>query len=205
MITKIQIPENCKYLSDAMTDLPYNVIFDKGSVGCGGTTLALSNDENYIIAVPYVSLIQNKTYQNPDVLGVFGNTTDKQIKDYLSSDRKNYKIMITYDSLCRIIEKIDISNYRLLVDEYHLLFTNVIFRSKAVSCVLDNYARFKSYCFMTATLLEEEFILKELKHIPIVEAEWYNVRTVNVHSMKCEKSVIPTVNNIIIKFLNNEI
>jgi hypothetical protein len=201
---KIQIPENCKYLSDAMSDLPYNVIFDKGSVGCGGTTLALSNDENYIIAVPYVSLIQNKTKQNQEILGVYATTTEKQIKDYLKFNRA-CKIMVTYDSLCRILDFIEPSEYRLLVDEYHLLFTNVIFRSKAVNCVLDNYARFKSYCFMTATLLEKDFILKELKHIPIIEAEWHNVRTVNVHSMKCEKSVIPTVNNIIIKFLNNEI
>jgi hypothetical protein len=55
---------------------------------------------------------------------------------------------------------------------------------------------------MTATLLEDEFILKELQHIPILEAEWTNVKTVTVNSIKCKGSVIPTVSNIILKHLD---
>lgn len=203
---KIVIPNGIKYLSEYMQDLPHNVIFDKGIVGCGGTTIAIKNSENYVIAVPYVSLVENKIKQNPDVLGVYSKTKDKDIVDYLNDNSKVHKIMTTYDSLCRVVDLIkcnsDTTKYRLLVDEYHLLFTNYSFRFEAVTCVLENYTKFKSFCFMTATLLEDDFILKELQHIPIVEAEWSNTKIVTVNSMKCSKSVVPTVSNIILKYLD---
>lgn len=44
-----------------LADLPHNCIFNKKITGCGGTTIALFNDENYIIAVPTTELIVNKT------------------------------------------------------------------------------------------------------------------------------------------------
>ena len=47
------------YLS--LTDLPYNCIFNKVITGCGGTTIVLFNEENYVIAVPTTELITNKT------------------------------------------------------------------------------------------------------------------------------------------------
>ena len=206
MKTYIQIPSGINYLSENLSDLPHNVIFGKSIVGCGGTTIAIRNQENYIITVPYVSLVQNKVSQNNNLLGVYGKTSDKEILNYILSNQ-THKIITTYDSLCRVVQllnnqNIDIKNYRLLIDEYHLLFTNYSFRHDAVRCVLDNYTKFKSYCFMTATLLEDEFILKELNHIPIVEAEWTNVKTVTVNSVKCIGSVVPTISNVIIKFLN---
>ena len=55
----LKIPKNIKYLSEILNDLPYNVIFDKGLVGCGGTTIAIKNNEPYIMSVPYLSLIEN--------------------------------------------------------------------------------------------------------------------------------------------------
>jgi len=209
MKSKIEIPENTKYLSEYLEDLPHNVIFGKNLVGSGGTTIAIRNKENYIIAVPYVTLIQNKVNQNKNLLGIYGKTTDKEIYTYLTTNT-SHKIMTTYDSLCRVVnflEKYNLSfnNYRLLIDEYHLLFTNYSFRHEAVRCVLDNYTKFKSFCFMTATLLEDDFILKELKHIPIVEAEWKNTKTVTVNSIKCKGSVIPTVSNIVLKHLEGSL
>ena len=44
-----------------MEDLPQNCIFNKVVTGCGGTTIALFNERNYIIAVPTTELITNKT------------------------------------------------------------------------------------------------------------------------------------------------
>ena len=40
-----------------MEDLPQNCIFNKVVTGCGGTTIALFNKHNYIIAVPTTELI----------------------------------------------------------------------------------------------------------------------------------------------------
>ena len=35
-----------------LEDLPHNCIFNKVITGCGGTTIAITNSENYVIAVP---------------------------------------------------------------------------------------------------------------------------------------------------------
>ena len=37
--------------------------------GCGGTTIALKNGENYVIAVPTTELIENKCYPPKDENG----------------------------------------------------------------------------------------------------------------------------------------
>ena len=62
---KIQVEGN--YL--IMQDLPHNCIFNKVVTGCGGTTIALTNTENYIIAVPTTELIENKCHPPKDKNG----------------------------------------------------------------------------------------------------------------------------------------
>ena len=42
-----------------LEDLPHNCIFNKVITGCGGTTIAITNSENYVIAVPTKELIVN--------------------------------------------------------------------------------------------------------------------------------------------------
>ena len=56
---KLLIDSEDGYLN--LPDLPYNTIFNKVITGCGGTTIALFNGENYVIAVPTTELITNKT------------------------------------------------------------------------------------------------------------------------------------------------
>lgn len=205
---ELLIPQNTKYLSEVLSDLPHNCIFDKGLVGCGGTTIAITNSESYIISVPFLSLIDNKCSQHPHLFSITSKTTEKEIIHYIQSNSL-YKIICTYDSLCRLTDIIETysspSNFRLLVDEYHLLFTSYSFRHEAVRCVLDNYTKFKSYCFMTATVLEDEFILKELQHVPKIEAKWSNVKEVTIASYKCNTDVINTVSHIITKHLSGEL
>ena len=203
--TIIQIPADVTYLSSYIEDLPHNCIFDKGKTGAGGTHIAITNNECYVIAVPFLSLIENKIAQHKNLLGVHSKIKDKTIKDYLKSDVYPKKIMVTYDSLARISKLISPSDFRLLIDEYHLLFTSYSFRYEAVRCVLDNYMSFKSYCFMTATVLEQDFVLSELQHIPILEYNWEDVQEVTVHSLKCSHSVVPTVSNIIEQHLSNKL
>jgi hypothetical protein len=78
---EINIESGCKYLSDSQSikALPKNCIFDKGKVGCGGTTIAITNDEPYVIAVPYVSMILNKCQQHSNLLGVYRGVNVKDI------------------------------------------------------------------------------------------------------------------------------
>lgn len=206
----VTINKEIKYLSEVISDFPANCIFDKGKVGAGATTIALTNTENYIIAVPFVSLIENKVAQHKStVLGVYNLTTSAKIKNYLANT-KTKKILVTYDSLPKLIEHLDqfgydAKDFSLLIDEYHLLFTQYSFRRQAVKGVLDNYLKFKKYCFVTATILQKEFILDELKHLPIVKAVWKTNREVTVKSVRCQKDVIQTVVHLVNRFLNNEI
>ncbi len=50
----------CEYLSDIeefKKGLPINCLINKGTTGCGGTTIAITNNKNTIIAMPYVNVM----------------------------------------------------------------------------------------------------------------------------------------------------
>ena len=64
---KLDIQERDGFL--IMDDFPKNCIFNKVKTGCGATTIALTNDENYIIAVPTTELVINKCYPPKDKNG----------------------------------------------------------------------------------------------------------------------------------------
>jgi hypothetical protein len=210
----IQIPENTTYLSEVISDFPSNCIFDKGRIGAGCTTLAITNAENYVIVVPFVSLVENKERQHSSqVIGVYSNTKDAAIKRYIKSRKEAelpVKILVTSDSLPRVTALLlaiseDLLDYSILIDEYHLLFTQYPFRKDAVKGVLAEYTKYKKFCFVTATILQEEFILEELKDIEVVKAEWIGTKLVTVKSTKCTKDVIKSVAYLVNQFLAGNI
>ncbi len=188
----IYAKENCDYLNEFMAELPVNCLFDKGKTGCGGTTIAIENDKDTIIAMPYVNVIKNKVAQYPNeecsnvLFGIYEGVTDEQIIDYIKNNQIK-KFAITYDSLDRLInllnEKTTINVYQdffLLIDEWHILFNSYAFRNKAVKRVLHHAKEFKEVTYMTATPIEDEFILTELKDLPVIEVIWDNVVTVDI-------------------------
>jgi len=71
-----------------MDELPVNCLLNKGATGCGGTDLALSNDKNTIVAMPFISVVinkaENKKHRNK-VLGVYGETTEDEIEEYIQT------------------------------------------------------------------------------------------------------------------------
>lgn len=162
------------YLKDKIKELPTNCLYSKGKVGCGGTSLAIEGDKPYVICVPFICLIDNKLHQYPnerfsgEILGITAQIGRMDIKYYVRRTEIP-KIIVTYDSLQKVVDCIDPSQFNLLVDEYHLLFNAYSYRHDAVHTVLNNYNKFKTFTFMTATPLEEEFILDELKHLPYIE------------------------------------
>jgi len=209
----IPIPEGVRYLSEIdlfqEKGLPSNCLFDKGKTGCGGTTIALAPEQgDYVIAVPFIALILNKTRDNAKILGVYGEVTEAQIKAYHESHEVR-KYLVTYESLERLMETVDVTSFKLLVDEYHILFTQYgtvdrLFRKKGAQKVLRNYHRFAEYCFMSATPLEDDFILEEVKELPKVTACWEDVDPVTVQSVLCD-DVHATVCAAIRRFLTGEI
>ena len=96
-MSDLKINSNNGFLQ--MENLPQNCIFNKVVTGCGGTTVALFNKYNQIIAVPTTELITNKTglteagvaiIKAPDgiktqsVFGLFGEfkLAQKTLKEY---------------------------------------------------------------------------------------------------------------------------
>lgn len=186
----IKAPKGAKYLSEFMTSLPVNCLFNKGITGCGGTDLALKNNIDTIIAMPYVSLIKNKKSQHGDrILGVYGDTETEEIVSYMRRRGKK-KIAVTYDSLGRLVSVleemgIDVFNhFFLLVDEWHVLFNSYVFRNKAIKRLLELAKLFKEVTYMSATPIEDEFILEELKCIPVIKVDWPDVKKVMVKPIK---------------------
>lgn len=200
----IQAPEDARYLSDFIDTLPKDCLFDKGAVGCGGTTIAIKEKANTIIAVPFVALVENKCEQHSELLGVKGGVTEKHIRKYLKRKKGYKKIIVTYDSLPKVLKNINPFEYNIVIDEYHLLFTQYSFRRQAAQTVLNNYKQFRSYCFMTGTVLEEEFLLEEIKGMKLVQVNWPNLERVTVESIKCDSGVSGTVDYAIKEVLSGE-
>lgn len=110
------------YLSEFLSDLGDNCIFEKGSTGCGGTTLALNqNDRHVIIAMPTRNTVQSKevtrdknntiTGKRNDVFCIWSEHNDKaeELKGYLDRIKvygEKVKIVCTYDQLGRLYDRL---------------------------------------------------------------------------------------------------
>ena len=206
----IKITSTSGYLE--MEDLPHNCIFNKVITGCGGTTVALSNNECYIIAVPTQELIKNKikrddagvgtyTLQNGEtreIFGLFGYSSymmKKDLRDYIES-HETKKIMCTYDKMEMLLHFINPKEYRLLVDEYHTLLKAYSFREKAINRVFSTYRMYKSFCFMSATPIMPDFKPSLLDDVEEVMAEWDNVEKITVNLQYSNKPFLTAANII---------
>lgn len=164
-----------------LQDLPHNCIFNKVITGCGATTIAITNAEDYVIAVPTKELIVNKIGKSEsgesdtkNLFGLFGNLDNSlksKLKKYLKKDGVK-KIICTYDKLPKLAEYLNPADFRLLVDEYHCLLKAYSYRDTAIDGVLDSFKHYKSYCFMSATPIQVEFNPSCLDGVPVVVADW---------------------------------
>lgn len=191
----VSAPQGAHYLSEFMTEIPENCLLNKKQTGCGATELAIRNSIPTIIAMPYVALVKNKTIYRKDdisVLGVYEGISEQDIIDYVRT-HSLLKIAVTYDSLPRVITALQstgINPYKelfLLVDEWHVLFNSYSFRHTAITKLLTLSAQFSRVTYMTATPIEREYILEELKHLPICEIDWPHLVEINVRSRQTTK------------------
>ena len=191
----IEAPEGATYLSDFLTEIPSNCLFNKRQTGCGATELAIRNPIPTIIAMPYVALVKNKTIYRQDdisVLGVYEGIGEQDIMEYAQS-HSPLKIAVTYDSLPRTIRALQAAGLDpyndlfLLVDEWHVLFNSYSFRHTAIKNLLAEAGKFASVTYMTATPIEREYVLEELKHLPICEISWPHLTEIHVRSRQTSK------------------
>ena len=113
MVNKIQIT-NCQYLSQFIDKLPSHCLINKGITGCGGTTLELQSKRNSIILCPTKNLVASKV--KPEFLGVTGETTNKEIKDYAMGEGDK-KIIATFKIFLSFNHEIAEPRFGLLLPE----------------------------------------------------------------------------------------
>lgn len=210
-----------RYLSDieGFDDLPDNCHFNKVLTGCGGTTVALKNSIKYVIAMPFKGIGENKrawAEENKVELCIIdGDTTiDSEEKGVTSRIKKiqsfvkdgGQKIIVTYDSLPDVVEALGnkVKDWKLLVDESHMLLEAGSYRYGAVDGILININKFKSYCLMTATPVKDEYQLSLLKDIPKVSIEWDNIETVNIERRTTKKNIDDYAALLVLDYLNGE-
>ena len=178
--TIITVPRNIKFMSDIQeisknydNDLPHNAIIDKQVTGVGGTTIALRNKENYVIAVQTIKLVEGKTESEKGVFGFHGGVLDIDLRKYLANGGN--KIMVTYDSVPRVAEILGkrVSDFRLLIDEYHRMIAYMDnFKVKVCLDLLHNTYKFKSVSYLTATPTNLEFLPEPMKNLEYVKFDW---------------------------------
>lgn len=196
-----------------MDDFPENCIFNKVKTGCGATTIALTNNQNYIIVVPTTDLVINKCYPskdeagndlvwkkseivpgvspvNPQLFGLYGKlttVTKTKLKKFLNKEGVK-KIICTYDKTEALISLINPQEFKLLTDEYHDLFKQYLFRHKAINGVLDHYNKFKSYCFLSATPISEFVKPNIFKDMIEYVANWKSIDKISIYPYKSGKA-----------------
>lgn len=202
MINKIKIDKNVRYLYEIIDDLPHNAFIDKGVTGCGGTTIVLTNDEYYVVAVHSIGLLKNKCEQHENVLGVYGDVPSEEISNYIEFGGK--KIIVTYDSLPRLIKEIDPSKFRLLVDEVQVLIRYAgLFKSKVCNDLINKSFNFKSVSYMTATPPPKKYLPEPMRKLPYYKYIWENVTKPNInHTYVGNQVSTKTVSYILNKWEN---
>jgi hypothetical protein len=185
MTNTIIAEPNQKYLSEVLDKLPLGIL-NKQQTNVGGSYMALNSPENYILVAPTRDLIDNKLAQPNSsefpLFGVYGGTSRVAFKNYIRNNVLHH-ILVTYDSLPKLIKwlealGINAYDYNILYDEYHLLLTEMGYRSRAIETLVRIATRFKHYTFMSATPIIEQFLPQILAELPYTVVKWTNTRNI---------------------------
>ena len=205
---KIIESNGCKYIREFMEDLPDNVMLNKVTTGCGMTSLVLKNDINYVLAVPFVSLIKNKEQwckeEGIELCSVYSGGADEEaFKEFGGK-----KIIVTYDSLDKVTkwleERGDLKEWKLCIDESHKMVDSAAFRLNAIDGVLNSFNKYKSFVFGTATPINDKYQLPSLKHIPKVKIQWDCLEQVNVKYCHYGEKINDVAAVLALGFINGE-
>lgn len=194
--TYITAKQGQKYLSEVLEDygdtLPKNCLFDKVTTGCGGTYVALTSPEPYIIAVPTKALVEDKIksegYAHVKLLAVSG---DYNYEDHFGVKHKKVpegfnKVICTYHQIGNVMSHINPKEWNLLIDEMHLLSRLVTFTPTVLRDILEYFPKFKSYCFMSATIPKAEHLLPGIRDLDRVTMVWPDVTSITFQGYRAE-------------------
>lgn len=189
-------------LKEFKQGLPFGII-NKRLTDVGGTFVAMNCPYNYIAVVPFrdlatsIELDKNNRYR---VFKMYGGVSKKSFREYIGdSDIK--KIVVTYDSLGKLIDWLeelseDLKDYKVLVDEYHLILEDLDFREDAINIVLELVVRFPHYSFLSATPINTDFEFNFFKELPHYELDWGEIQKITPLKVKTPNVYKATVNLI---------
>lgn len=211
-----------EFASQAMQRIPKGYI-DKTICGCGLTTVCLENDRNTVIAMPSIALVRNKEDQykvgakrrvSHTVLGVYGQIGEEEVKRHISiCNEKGWpiKIAVTYDSLWKVEEVLNISDFVIDESDRILGLTHLKLMSKKsasdvsiIDYMMDiAYKHRDKVSFISATPSRLEFMPEWISELNQVKMLWENTTTIMPITQKVtypygtlRRSVILPIHNI---------
>ena len=182
----INIPEQYRYVNQVpefKQDVPDNCYIDKVICGSGFTTAILQNDVDYVIALPFKALGDNKVLQSSydssykHELFMYHSGIEQvnnKLLQYLNRNKDiTKKILVTYDSISKLKDFINFKDYKLFIDEGHKLLEYAgNFKPKTINNLLSELNNFKSFVICTATPTREEYIPIELQGVKRLRLQW---------------------------------
>lgn len=198
------------YIDKAFDILPINSFIHKGRCGIGGTTLELKTERNTIIVVPTVGIIEDKETEldekgniaYPDLLCVYGEFLKEDIIDFFLEDISFKKIIVTPDSLPKIIRASQEIGYEdelymdfcIMLDECHSPITEK-FRTTMVA-LIEIFFRFDYKIVMSATPYQfNDPRFKALKEYTITFHEEYLGNILVINSPSVQQSIDHFIEN----------
>lgn len=190
MKTTITAPEGVKFLSqlpEFQSGLPQGIL-DKGSTGCGMTSLALECDEPYIIAMPLLQAIENKVDQYDNLFVIKGGVRKEALKRYLNKGGK--KILVTYDSLwkiatwCKEWNQNAYSDFKLLVDEYQDFLRFYGLKKQVYREMVKEVDMYAYKTLGSATPIPAKYAPNEFKQYAQTQVVWPHTSPIQIISKK---------------------
>lgn len=198
-----------RYLSELpefQDGLPHGVI-NKTKPDCGGTWVAANCKSNYIIVCPFRDLVdsieadKNNKYKT---FKCYGGTKQYEYEKYFR-ENKVRKIAVTYDSLPKLMRWMnDVNNYKLVVDEYHLILEDIDYREDAIMGLIENVNKFTHYSFLSATPIDDDLEIAFFKKLPHYKVIWNNLTKIKIFPYQTSNTV-RGVTNLIACFLQDGI
>jgi hypothetical protein len=232
----LDVPPGIKYMSEWKDYvIPYGrCIVDKGVCGCGYTQLCLTNEDDIILCSPRKSLLENKLEQNvgchyfqPVTLSskekrqLKLDTKEKVqeyclkfqsflLKDYLDKCEQKgspLKLLVTYDSLPRLIEnlifyEVDLFKIKTIVDEFQLVFSDARFKADTELDFI-NYLtkKCKNVVYLSGTPMLDSYlnIVSEFDGLNYYVLRWNDdilsrVEISKIKTSNLEKSAVELIN-----------
>lgn len=159
----INVPSGTKYLSRFKDEsgrrfsLP-NGVLNKELTGCGGTTLALEDENKTIICSPRRKLIENKAAQYRNSLLVIEGVSAKQIAEYIKAVSVP-KILTTYDSFSKVKAAVgSFEGWKVVVDEFQALLNDSAFKADTELAFLKELESCPFVTYLSATPILDKYI-----------------------------------------------